>query len=153
MRIVAVLSLAAGSCLGQPWGVWKMNPAGSTAAADPRVKSLTVRFEQHAKGEVCTVERIEADGRTTIESTILYLDGKPRDFTDHGCSGTQSSRRLDAQTIEILRTCASGVWTRFVRRLSSARSREMVLDITEQYTDGRHSERRLVLEKREGRER
>jgi hypothetical protein len=54
-----------------------------------------------------------------------------------------------AQTVEILRTCASGQWTRFVRRLSSAQPKELILVITEQHSDGRRCERRLVLEKRE----
>lgn len=130
-----------------------MNPLRSTPTADPRLKSLTVRFEEHAKGEVLTLERIDGDGRTTIESTILYLDGKARDFEDRGCSGTQSSRRVDSQTIEILRTCPSCGWTRFVRRLSSGRSKEMTLDITQQHSDGRRSEWRLVLAKRKEKER
>ena len=137
---------------GGPFGAWKMNPARSTPTASPRLKSLIVRFEKHDKGEVFTLERIDADGRTTTASTILYLDGKPRDFQDLGCSGTQSSRRVDTQTVEILRTCASGQWTRFVRRLSSAHPKELILDITEQHSDGRRSERRLVLEKLEERE-
>ncbi len=77
-------------------------------------------------------------------STILYLDGKPRDFQDLGCSGTQSSRRVDNRTVEILRTCAE--WTRFVRRLA-ARAKELILDITGQHQDGRRFERHLVLEK------
>jgi hypothetical protein len=132
-----------------PFGTWKMNPARSIPTADPRLKSLSVRFEEHPKGEVFTLEQLDGDGRTTTTSTILYLDGKPRDFQDLGCSGTQSSRRVDTQTVEILRTCGSGEWTRFVRRLSSAQPKELIFDITEQHSDGRRSERRLVLEKRE----
>ena len=124
----------------------------STPTVDLRLKSLTVRVEAHARGEVFTLEQIDGDGRNTTASTILYLDGTSRDFADHGCSGTQSSRRVDIQTIEILRTCASGGWTRYVRRLS-AQGKELILDITEQHTDGRRSERRLVLEKREEKER
>ena len=79
-------------------------------------------------------------------STILYLDGKPRDFQDLGCSGTQSSWRVDNRTVEILRTCAGGEWTRFVRRLA-AQANELVLEITEQQPNGRRFERRLALEK------
>ena len=48
--------------------------------------------------------------------------------------------------MEILHKCASGEWTRFVRRLAST-PKELVLEITEQHTDGRRFERRLVLEK------
>lgn len=83
---------------------------------------------------------------------ILYLDGEPRDFQDFVCSGTQSSRRVDGRTVEILRKCESGVWIRFVRRLS-AQPKELILKITEQLSDGRRVERRLVLEKREERKR
>jgi hypothetical protein len=127
-------------------GIWKMNAARSTLAGDTRLKSFMTRIEPHSKGEVFTLERIEADGRSTSSSTILYFDGAPRDFEDFGCSGTQSSRRMDSGTVEILRRCASGERTRFVRRLS-AQPKELILEITEQHPDGRRLERRLVLEK------
>jgi hypothetical protein len=131
---------------GDVFRLWKVNPANWTA---PRFsgESFAVRFEPHTKGEVFTLDRIDADGRSTTSSTILYLDGKPRDFQGFGCSGSQSSRRLDSQTVEIVRTCVSGEWTRFVRRLST-QPKELVLEITEQQPDGRHVERRVVLGKR-----
>ncbi|MCI0624039.1 MAG: hypothetical protein L0387_20695 [Acidobacteria bacterium] len=128
------------------FGNWRMNPARSTFAADLPPKSLTVRIEPHTKGEVFTVDRIEADGRAMTSSTILYFDGKPRDLEDVGCSGTQSSRRLDGQTVEILHKCASGRWTRFIRRWA-AQSNELILEIMEQQWDGRRFEKRLVLER------
>ena len=128
------------------FGIWKMNATRSTFAGDTQPKSFTVRIEPHGEGEVFTLDRIEADGRTTTSSSILYLDGKERDYREPGCSGTQSSQRVDSQTVEILRKCASGEWTRFVRR-SAARAKELILDITEQHLDGRRFERRLVLEK------
>ena len=143
MRIVPLLMLAAVCCAEVEFGTWKVNSARSQ---DPYPKSLTVRFEPHAKGELFTLDRIDGGGRTTTSSTILYLDGKPRDFQDLGCSGTQSSRRVDSRTVEILRKCESGEWTRFVRRLA-AQPKELVLEITEQQSDGRRFERRLVLEK------
>ena len=107
-----------------------------------------MRFEPHAKGEVFTLDRIESDGRTTSSSTILYLDGKPRDFQDFECSGTQSSRRMDSRTVEILRKCSDGKWIRFVRRMS-AQPKELVFDTTEQNPDGRRFERSQVLEKQQ----
>jgi hypothetical protein len=116
---------------------------------DPRPKSITIRIEPHAKREVFTLDRIEADGRATTSSTILYFDGQPREFQDLGCSGTQSSRRVDSQSVEILRTCASGGWTRFVRRLA-AQPNELVMEVTEQRAGGRRLDRRLVLEKQSG---
>lgn len=51
--------------------------------------------------------------------------------------------------MQILCTCASGGWTRFVRRLS-AQPNELVLEVTEQQASGRRVERRLVLEKQSG---
>ena len=84
-----------------------MNAARSTFAGAAPFKSLTVQIERHPKGEVFTLDRIETGGRTTNYSTILYLDGEPRRFDDFGCSGIQSSRRADKQTIEIVRMCAS----------------------------------------------
>jgi hypothetical protein len=153
MRALLLLMLSATCRAEGPFGAWKMNPARSTPTAERRLKSLTIRFAEHAKGEVFTLERIDGDGRTTTTSTILYLDGKPRDFEDLGCSGTQSSRRVDTETVEILRMCPNGGWTRFVRRLSSAQPKELILDITEQHSGGRRSERRLVLEKQEREER
>ena len=105
-----------------------------------------VRFERHSKGEVFTVDRIEGNGRTTTSSTILYLDGKQREFQGFGCSGIQWSRRLDSQTVEIFRTCTTGESTHFIRRLS-ANPKELVLEITEQQPDGRRLDRRLMLER------
>lgn len=109
-------------------------------------KSVTVRIEPHVKGEAFTMDTIRSDGQVTTSSTILYFDGKPREFQDFGCSGTQSSRRVDNRTVEILRKCASGEWTRLVRRLGE-QPKELILDITEQHSDSRHFERHLVLEK------
>ncbi len=149
MRIVALLILmGAASCTApsrarDAFGTWKVNSVRSTG---PSPKSVIVRFEPHAKGEVFTMDAIDGDGRATSSSTILYLDGKPRDFQGLECSGTQSSRRVDSRTVEILRKCTSGEWARFVRRLAG-QPKELVLEITEQQTNGRRFERRLVLER------
>ncbi len=131
------------SLAGDAFGSWKVNPIRSL---DPFPGSLTARFEPHGKGEVFTLDRTEQDGRATTSSTILYFDGRPRDFEDLGCTGTQSSRRLDNKVVEILRKCESGQWIRFVRR-TSAKPNELFLEITEQHSDGRRFERRLMLEK------
>lgn len=146
-RTALVLMAAGGVCCAEPvFGTFRMNPALSTFAGDAQPKSSTVRIEPHAKGEVFTVDRIEVDGRTTSSSTILYFDSAPRKFEDFRCSGTQISRRLDKQSVEILRKCANGTWIRLLRR-STAQQPEIVLDITEQHQDGRRFERRWVLEK------
>jgi hypothetical protein len=64
---------------------------------------------------------------------------------DATCSGTQLSRRMGSRTVEILRECANG-HTQLIRR-SALEPRVLILEITEQYSDGRRSERRLVMEK------
>ncbi len=129
------------------FGTWQMNVARSTLTGDIRPRSLTVRIEPHAKGEVFTLDRVEPDGRATSSSSILRLDGEPRQFQDFGCSGIQSSRRVDGRTVEILRMCATGDWVRLIRR-STAQPNELVLEITEQSSGGHRIEGRLVLEKR-----
>ena len=147
MRVFLVVALLTAGYSDEVFGIWKMNPVRSTLAGDSQPKSLEVRIEPHGKGEAFTLDRVEADGRTTSSSTILYLDGANREFQDFGCSGTQSSRRVDGRTVEILRKCASGAWTRLVRRLPAPK--ELVLEITEQQPNGRRVEQRLVLEKRD----
>ena len=147
MRTVLLLMPLGAACwAGAAYGTWKLNAARSTFAGDTEPKSLTIRIEPHTKGEVFTLDRIEADGRAISSSTILYLDGTEREFRDGQCSGTQSSRRIDGQTVEILQKCASGSWTRMVRR-SPASAKQLVIEIMEQRNEGRRYERRLVLEK------
>src|ERR1051325_5654284 len=150
MRILLVSMLLSAVCVGAGLegasGTWKMNAVRSTFAGGAPFKSLTVRIDRHPKGEVLTLDRIEADGRTTTYSTILYLDGEPRRFEDFGCSGIQSSRRTDEWTVEVVRMCSSGGWMRLLRR-ASAKSNALVLEITEQSADGHRFDRRLMLEK------
>src|SRR5260370_10950914 len=145
MRIVALLMLigAAGQA-ESAFGTWKLNAARSTLSGGAQPKGFTVRIEPHPKGEVFTLDKVESDGRTTSSSTILYFDGAPRDFQDFGCSGTQSSRRVDSQAVEILRNCASGEWNRFILRIPT-KPNQLILEITDQHPDGRRVERRLVL--------
>jgi len=128
------------------FGTWRLSAVRSTFAGDAQPKSLTIRIEPHAKGEVFTLDRTETNGRSTSSSVLLYFDGRARAFNEAGCSGTQSSRRLDSQTVEILRDCAGGQSTRVIRR-SGEGPNELVLEITDQHADGRHYERRLVLER------
>ena len=149
MHVWLISTLLSATCFGQGLeatsGTWKMNAARSTFAG-AAFKSMTVRIERHSKGEVFTLDRIETDGRATSFSTILYLDGEPRRFEDFGCTGIQLSRRADERTVEIVRMCASGGWMRLLRR-ASAKSNELVLEITEQSADGRRFDRRLTLER------
>jgi hypothetical protein len=115
MRIIVLVILVGTSCWAAgASGTRKLNASDSTFTGAPQPKSLSIRIEPHAKGEVFTVDRIEADGRATSTSTILYLDSRPRPFQDFGCSGTQSSRRVDSETVEILRFCANGEQARLV---------------------------------------
>jgi hypothetical protein len=149
MQIVSPPTLIFLSCFSLPasgadvFGVWRINFERSTNAY---THSVVVRFEPHRRGEVFTLDLIDRDGRSTTSSTILYLDGKARDFDGFGCSGTQISQRLETQTVEIVRACKSGDWTRLVRHLSND-AKELVLEITEQHAD-RRFERKLILERR-----
>ena len=146
MRTALLLLPIAAMCwVGAAYGSWKLNFARSTFAGGAEPRSFTIRIAPHAKGEVFTLDRVEADGRAISASTILYLDGTERDFSDNECSGTQSSRRIDSQTIEILRNCGAGAWIRFVRRTASRD--QLILEISEQRADGRRFDRRLVFEK------
>src|SRR6185295_7476184 len=111
-------------------------PARSTFSGITPPTSLTLRVEPHAKGEVVTVDRTETSGRATSSSMILYLDGVARPFEDAACSGTRSSRRVDSQTVEILRTCTSGESTKLVRRMAQ-QGNELIVEITEQSSGGR----------------
>jgi len=124
--------------------VWKLDPARSTLAGNQ--KSVALRIGPHTRGEVFTLDAVAADGRASTFSTILYLDGKARDFQDSACSGTQSSRRLDSRTVEILRECANGGHRQLIRR-SAAQPGVLILDIAAQHPDGCRSEWHLVLEK------
>ena len=137
-----ITSLGATSWAGEAFGVWKLNLARSTLGGSQQ--SVTVRIEPHTRGEVFTLDTRAADGRASTFSTILYLDGKPRDFQDSTCSGTQLSHRVDSRTVEIVRECVGGQ-VRLIRR--AEKPGVLILEITEQNSDGRRSERRLVMEK------
>jgi hypothetical protein len=97
------------------------------------------------RGEVVTVDRVERSGQAATTSTLLYLDRAARAYEGGGCSGTQSSRHLDLQTVEILRQCVGGDSERIVRRLDPS-GQQLVVEITTRHS-GRRSEQRLVLEK------
>jgi hypothetical protein len=143
MRTALLLTLlGATSSAGELFGVWKLNPARSTLVENQ--KSVTLRSEPHIRGEVFTLETVAADGRASTFSTILYLDGRAREFQDSTCTGTQLSRRIDSGTVEIVRECAGGQ-VRLIRR--AGKPHVLILEITEQNSDGRRSEQRLVMEK------
>ena len=146
MRFILLLVLAGGVVWGgDAVGLWKLSPGRSTFAADPQPRSFTLRIERHSSGEVLTVDRTEQDGRSTTDSTVLFLDGKPRVYQDPDCTGTQSSQRVDNRTFEILRTCQAGGWIRVTRRMTAGS--ELVLEVRGRRPDGRQVQMRLVLEK------
>jgi hypothetical protein len=47
------------------FGTWKLDRGRSTFAGHTQPKSLMVRIEPHAKGEVVKVDRTEVNGRAT----------------------------------------------------------------------------------------
>ena len=146
--LLLMLMILAGSGRSETtFGTWQMNAERSAFGEGMRPRSVTVRLEPRANGEVFTMDRIEADGRTTSASSILYFDSEPRRFEDFDCSGIQSARRVDSRTVEVLRMCASGAWLRWILR-SVPQTRELALEVTEQGPSGSRIQRRLVLEKR-----
>lgn len=98
--MILLLALAGGAGWGggDAVGVWKLSPGRSTFAADRQPRNLTLRIERHSSGEVFTVDRTEQDGRSMTDSTVLFLDGAPRDYQDSDRRGTQPSRRVDSRT-------------------------------------------------------
>ena len=135
MRTALLFMLhSATSSAGEAFGVWKLNPARSTLAGnqkcDPSDRTTHPRRGVH----------VGHSGRRWAR-----LDGKTRAFQDSACSGTQSSRRVDGRTEEILRECANGDRQLILR--SAVQPGVLILEITEQHAAGRPSERRLVLEK------
>jgi hypothetical protein len=146
MRTVLLLIPLGAACwAAEAYGTWKLNPARSAFSGLTQPKTLVLRVERHPKGEVVTVDRTLDNGQSTSSSTILYLDGAARDFQGTECSGSQTSRRLDRETVEILRQCGGGDWERLVQRLTR-QGKELVVEITRQRA-GRRSEERLLLEK------
>lgn len=146
MKIGLLLMLISGSAstwAADAFGVWQVDRGRSTG---PHCDIMAVRFERHNKGEVFTLDSRDSSGRSMTSSTILYLDSRPRDFQDSGCSGIQSSRRLDSLSIEIVREWRSGDSTKFVRRLAQD-GKQLVLEISEQHSDAQ-VDRRLTFEKR-----
>jgi len=144
---VLLLAFDAAFCGASMLGTWKMDPARSSFIEVTSPKSLTMRIEPHVRGEVFTLDRIEADGRSISSSTILYFDSTPRDFQDFECSGTQSSRWLNGQTMEIRRVCAASDWTWLVRQ-SPQNSGEITVEISGKSRSGPSFEWRLVLKKK-----
>ena len=66
--------------------------------------------------------------------TILYFDDKTRDVQDSASAGTQSSRRVDSETVEILREYANRGHRQLIRR-SAVEPGVLILGITEQHRD------------------
>jgi hypothetical protein len=146
MRTILILTVCTACWAGSILGTWRMDRARSRFAGADQPQSLTVSIEPHAKGRVFTLYRLEADGRSTSFTSVLYLDGASRDFQDFACSGTQSSRWQDERTIEIRRACSNGesIWR---VREAAGNSRELTIEITEKSRDGSTLGSRVVLKR------
>jgi hypothetical protein len=147
MRTILLLTIYSAACwAGSVLGTWEMDRTRSRFVGPDQPQSLTVRIEPHAKGRVFTLDRLEADGRTASSSTILYFDGAPGEFQDFSCSGTQSSRWSDRQSVEIRRVCSSGesIWR---VRESVQNAEELTIEVTRTRRGGSNIEWRVVLKK------
>ena len=72
-------------------GVWRVPPARSPG---PYSNVLTIRFEPHNSGEVFTLNRTEANGRSTTSSVLLYFDGRGRTSVLDRRRNAQSGRSV-----------------------------------------------------------
>jgi hypothetical protein len=93
MRAALLIMLSTSAWAGEAFGVWTLNQARFTLPGNE--ESLTLRIEPHMHGEVFTLYTLAKDGRASTFSTILYLDGRAREFQDSDCSGTQLSSRRE----------------------------------------------------------
>jgi hypothetical protein len=147
MRMILLVTIWSAVCsAGSMLGTWRMDRARSRFDGVDHPLILTVRLEPHAKGRVFTLDRLEADGRSTSFSSVLYLDGTSHDFQDFACSGTQSSRWWDGRTIEIRRVCSNveSVWR---VRESEENSKDLTIEITEKSRGGSTLGWRVVLKR------
>ena len=103
-RLFPAAVVLAAICFGQPFGTWKLKAARSTFAGDIRPKSLTVRIEPRARGEVVTVYRTEINGQASSCSMVLYLDGVARGFRKTSAQGRSPHGGLTARP---LKSCAT----------------------------------------------
>jgi len=67
--VVLLMAFDAAFCGASMLGTWKMDPARSSFIGATSPKSPTMRIEPHVRGEVFTLDRIEADGRSISSST------------------------------------------------------------------------------------
>src|SRR5215472_3888328 len=79
--------LLEGACYRQLFGNGRLKADGRTFAGDVRLRSLNLRIEPRASGEVFTLGRTEANDQTTTAGMVLYVDGVARDFQEGECSG------------------------------------------------------------------
>jgi hypothetical protein len=146
MRIVVLSLLIVGNSFPQALGTWKMNPPKSTMIGCPCPRSITLKFEASAKGEIQTIYKVSEDGSSETVSFILHLDGK-----DHGLASwppfdAVTSIRVDARTAEISLKKNGEVLMRSLRRISPD-GRWMTLEIWGFSTPGARFYRLLMLER------
>jgi hypothetical protein len=81
MRTILILTVCSTACCaGSLLGTWRIDRARSWFAVPDHPQSLTVRIEPHAKGRVFTLDRLEADGRTTVSATSCTSMAHPTTF-------------------------------------------------------------------------
>ena len=101
MNVLLLLTLLSVASFGQGLegtsGTWKMNAARSTFAGAAPFKSLTVRIERHAKGEVFTLDRIET-GFRMFRNSIVTASGR----ADGGDRAHVRERGVDAASAACL---------------------------------------------------
>ena len=101
-------------------GTWKQDFSQSKPAPSPVPQLRTHRWELAGKDKMKHVsEIIEADGtRTVTEEQTDDYSGQP--YPDGGEGNTSVFRRIDANTIQQIRTGQDGQIVRFLERVISA---------------------------------
>jgi hypothetical protein len=107
------------------------------------VPLLTLLGATSWAGEAFGVWKLNPARSTLVEnqkSVTLRIEPHTR-----GEVFTLDTPQMGGLTVEVRRECANG-YTQLIRR-STIEPGVLILEITEQYKDGRRSERRLVMEK------
>src|SRR5262245_6134653 len=120
MQKLLLIVLFAAHGFAQTPGTWKMNPAKSKHNDQygfPR--SLVIRYEAHAAGEIVTIWRVTQDGRSETDSYLLRFDGKDYPHPRRERFDCYRARKLDNGAIDILFMKEEKIVGREIRRLSA----------------------------------
>jgi hypothetical protein len=83
-------------------GTWKQNLSKSKFTPGPAPTSpATLRIETEKTGEMITVERVDADGKTNSYSYKGLYDGTPQKVSGSSFGDTVTLKQINSSTVEI----------------------------------------------------